>query len=123
MRGIVTQTKVTGPEKKIGELPFWLSRNVGFTGVDWITIGFDLWKTDKFYKGGDYFIPMPNADFTGTRRTGASEEQIVALCKKVLASLNVPRFAGGKWRPGTSGKQLLPFPLILFFQGHSERHS
>lgn len=122
LRGVVTQTKTSGPEKKIGELPFWLSRNIGLTGVDWLQLGFDIWRTDHFYKGGDYFVPMPNADFTGTRKTGASEAQIVSLCKKVLSTLTVPKLIGGKWRSMPSGARILPYPLILYWQGHSERH-
>lgn len=120
LRGVLKRSKVTGPGKKVGELPFWISRNVGLTKVDWLEVGFSIWSSEAIYKGGDYFIPLPNRDFSGSRKKYADSSAFSGLSKKLLADLRVPVRVNRKWTLGE--KRLLPGDFTLFWRGHSARH-
>ena len=123
LRGILTRTKTTGPGKRVGEVVFFISRLVGFTHVDWMVKGFRLWQGEGIYKNGDFFIPLPNRDFSGSLPRRADSSAFSGLCKRVLAELKVPAWDGERWREGgEGGSLLLPFPLQMFWTGHGHRH-
>lgn len=121
LRGILRVTKTTGPGKRTGEVPFYVTRQAGFSGRDWLLEGFNLWQ--EMISNRDYFVGAPNRDFTSMTTRMADYSVMSSMSRAVLGDLVVPeRQADGSWEEKQPHMLLLPYPGTLFFTEHSERH-
>ena len=88
---------------------------------DWLKRGWQLWSSDALSFGRDFFLPLPNHDWSSVRQVMAEYADIVGLSKQVLRSLRVPVRQGSSWQ--LSEKPLFTVEASLsFWKEHSERH-
>ena len=119
LRGIIMQTKTTGPGKKIRELVFFVSRRCRFVQTtDWLTVGVELLGGIKLER--DFLLPRPSSDLRSTTMAMMVYSDMAAVSRDLSLHLSLPVWKDGRWREGD--QQLLPAPGHLFHTGHSERH-
>ena len=119
LRGVLKQTKTTGPGKRVREIAFYISRKCRFVRTtDWISIGVDLLGKIKMER--DFLLPRPTNDLQGTTQVMMLYSDMSAVSRHLSAELAKPIWKEGRWQPG--GQQLLPSPGHLFHTEHSERH-
>ncbi|CAE7488289.1 unnamed protein product, partial [Symbiodinium sp. CCMP2456] len=124
LKGFLVKTKTTGPDKKVAEVPFFIGRNIGLSGHDWLRAGFDLWKglgqLDR-----TFLVFQSSADFEEPCYKFARPEVISNYMRLVWRKLRTPfrRINERTWRSRTDGDQfLLGSECYLFWTGHSMRH-
>ena len=115
LRGSLTQTKTTGPDKKHGFRAFVVSRESYLVDAAWLTVGFDLWA--GMLSERDYFLDLPDPALESSLPLAASYSDASGMSRALLLRMNgadVRREGGG--------------PLILnaaagFWTEHSPRHN
>ena len=119
LRGVLKQTKTTGPGKRVREIAFYISRRCRFVlTTDWISIGVELLGRIKM--GRDFLLPRPTNDLQGTTQVMMLYSDMSAVSRHLSAELAKPVWKEGRWQSG--GQQLLAPPGHLFHTEHSERH-
>ena len=83
LQGMLDRTKVSGPGKRIRYLPIFVSRRAFIAVSNWLSVGWEIWSCDSMRFERDFFLPLPNSDRSGVRRTMADYAQTVALTKSV----------------------------------------
>ena len=122
MRGILTQTKTTGPGKRILEVPVYLHRQASWSGVDWLAEGFAILQSEQFAFARDYFMPRPGKDWNCCVRKPLTYGHAAGLSRKLLGSLTCVERCEltGDWTE--TAQALLPGCLPLYWTEHSERN-
>ena len=121
LQGLLERTKTTGPGKRVRHLPIYVSASVGFMASDWLETGMRVWSHEAMSFERDYFLPMPNADWSGTRRAMADYADTVGLSQQLFRNLRLPMKQGSSWH--LSDQPLLPLPEVrTFWKEHSERN-
>ena len=57
LSGTLQRTKTSGPGKKVTWLPIFVDAAASFSGVDWLTTGFRIWKSADMDFPGIIFFP------------------------------------------------------------------
>ena len=122
LKGFLVKTKTTGPDKKVAEVPFFVGRDVGLSGRDWLRTGFDLWKglgqLDR-----TFLVFQSTEDFEEPCYKFAKPEVISNYMRLIWQQLKIPfrKLGEHTWKPRTEGL-LLGAECYLFWTGHSMRH-
>ena len=95
IRGRMTQTKTTGPGKKVRIRTFEVSSEAYFLDQEWLEIGFNVWEQED--KNRDNFILLPGPAFETFRDLGAEIQDRMALTRKCIKDFGVPDSDEGGW--------------------------
>ena len=119
--GLLERTKTTGPGKRVRHLPIFIAASVGFMSSTWLEQGLKLWLSESMSFERDFFLPMPNSDWSGVRRGMANYADVVGLSQHLLRMLRLPVRKGCQWV--LSDQPLLPAQEArTFWKEHSERN-
>ena len=77
--GILTRTKTSGIDKKISQLPIFISDHA-WIEAKWLEAGLDLRKGDLGSKR-DYFLPLPSSDFESIQMRRARYTDVQGFSK------------------------------------------
>ena len=113
--GKLTQTKTTGPGKKVRIRHFEVCKEAYFVDADWIRTGFEFWKGQD--QSRENFILLPGPGYEGCRELGAEIQDRMALTRKCLKDFGIPPPPYGTW------SEKLIAPVIRFWTEHSSRSS
>ena len=117
----ITQSKTSGPGKRLRELPVIIARGCRLCGTPWLSTGFGLMKelfADK--KEVDYLIPRGSTGSGGSPLAPASYAEASAAERKLFAELKLPAWSlEGGWRE--DGVALLAPHFVGFWTLHSPR--
>ena len=120
-KAVLKKTKTTGPDKRIKEVPIFVGRTVGLTGLDWMKAGYLLWK-DYHAEPQTSFVLCASHDWSHPLRKRVSPETIASYFRYVLNQLRPPfKDPEGRWRLSDVGV-LGEGELYMFWSGHSPRH-
>ncbi|CAE7206607.1 unnamed protein product [Symbiodinium sp. CCMP2592] len=109
-------------KKQVAEVPFFVGRDVGLSGRDWLLSGFDLWKglgqLDR-----TFLVFQSSEDFEEPIFKFAKPEVISNYMRLIWRQLKVPFRKIGEhvWKSRAEGT-LLGDECYLFWTGHSMRH-
>jgi hypothetical protein len=120
-QGSIERSKTTGPGRKTQRVPIFVSRNLQFSGMDWLAAWEILNGMPAFSFPRDFLVPLPTADLDGARRLRAEYHDAAALSALLLGKLRVPScsFTDGKFV--SSEEYLIDQRLLGFWTEHSER--
>ena len=63
LKGVLVQTKTTGPGKKTLEVPFYVLRTATLANVPWLEVGWEIWNSADFKFKREFFVMHPTRDF------------------------------------------------------------
>ena len=89
LKGFLVKTKTTGHDKKVAEVPFFIGRDVGLSGRDWLRTGFDLWM-GLGQKDRSFLIFQATEDFEEPIFKFAKPEVISNYMRILWQRLKVP---------------------------------
>ena len=129
----ISRSKVSGPGKRVEQLPCYVSKWAYYSEPDWLMIGFELWRSTVGSAG--CMLPVPTQDLQGVGRRPLQYSE--ALCctgqlHREIASPEVyfvPSAEGSAagaardgytWVAGTD--RLLLGEACRFWTEHSERN-
>ena len=123
--GRLTRTKTSGVGRRVRELPLFVPCEAYLATVDWISVGYHLWK--ELPPGDrDFFLPRPIANAEGFGTKVASAGDAAAMGTSLAAYMQIPRkVVEGQgvsyvtWE--LSPEALLPGALAGGWTNHSER--
>jgi len=119
---VISVSKTTGPSKKAGHTPFFIHRHAGFSGHDWLKVGFNIFASEPFSFERDFLLPCPNQDLSAVVHKIADFSAVSAWGKALLLELEEPIMSpSGKWLEN-EGVTYINSPGHLFWREHSERH-
>ena len=119
LRGILVETKTTGPGKRIKEVAFFVARDCRFVDQsDWMDIGMKLIET--LPPGRDFFLPQPNRAWDGVLNRAMTYSDMSAVSRTVSSGLRMPILVKGVWQ--FSSTEMMPGLTTGFWSEHSERH-
>ena len=119
LRGILVETKTTGPGKRVKEVAFFVARDCRLVDQsDWMEIGMQL--VDMLPQDREVFFPHPNRTWDGAINRAMTYSDMSALSRMVSASLKMPIRVKGRWESSTT--ELMPGPTSFYWTEHSERH-
>ena len=108
LTGSLTQTKTSGADKSAAVLPIFISRDA-WIGTEWLDTGLSIWQNELGYPR-DYFLPLPNNDFSGSIGKRARYSDAVGFSRSLLGML-----------VDDEGEKLLEPESICFWSEHSDR--
>ena len=122
LKGFLVKTKTTGPDKKVAEVPFFVGRNVGLSGRDWLSAGYKLWR-DLGQLDRTFLVFQSTPDFEEPCYKFAKPEVISNYMRLIWRQLKVPfrKLGENAWKSRSDG-ELLGAECYLFWSGHSMRH-
>ena len=97
LSGTLQRTKTSGPGKKVKWLPIFVDAAASFSGVDWLTTGFRIWKSADMDFPRDYFLPLPSADWECCRACIADYTAFCTLSKGLYQQLMLPVWRHSAW--------------------------
>ena len=121
LKGFLVKTKTTGADKKVAEVPFFVGRDIGLSGCDWLLARFNLWK-GLGQQDRTFLVFQSSADFEEPCFKFAKPEVISNYMRLIWRQLKVPfkKLGEPAWKPRTEG-DLLGTECYLFWSGHSMR--
>ncbi|CAJ1387205.1 unnamed protein product, partial [Effrenium voratum] len=120
LRGTLTRSKISGPGRKIRELPVFVHRFANLSGFDWLQIGFDLYEEVSRDFPEDMFITLPHIGGASFSRRYIKVTDFNSWIKAAMAKFRTPKRAEGLWT--ATEELLLPREMLNFWTGHSPRH-
>ena len=114
-------TKTSGPGRRVGTLPGFISRTTGLSGLDWMSEGVRLLGTEAFGWPRDYLCPQFHAEWDDCDREFMDAEGLALQVRRFLSELRTPFRHEGRW--GLSRALLIPGPMVRYWTGHSCRHT
>ena len=115
----LTRTKTSGQgKKKTRELHVFIPRSASISGVPWLQVGYDLWRS-VVSDGADFFVPRLSPDLVSFTNRVTTQTDFTAIFRKVLVELRAPSRLSGEWQCGLGG--VVPDFLSMVWTGHSER--
>ena len=121
LRFTLGRTKTSGPGRRVGTLPGFISRTTGLSGLDWMSEGVRLLGTEAFGWSRDYLCPQFHADWDDCDREFMDAEGLALQVRRFLSELRTPFRHEGRW--GLSRALLIPGPMVRYWTGHSSRHT
>jgi len=91
----MTQTKTTGPEKKVRIRTFEVTAEAYFLDPEWLEIGFNVWEQED--KNRENFLLLPGPAFESFRALGVEIQDRMALTRKCIKDFGVPASSEGDW--------------------------
>ena len=118
LSALLGKTKTTGPDRRTKEVKFFISREISLTGVDWLKIGFQIWK--EYDKSRDYLVMEASPDWAKPTGRGVEPNVLTLYLRQIFRGLRAPRYTSSGWR---SDPRALLFPkgLEAFWTGHAFR--
>ena len=113
------KTKTTGPDRRINMVQVFISRRAGFSGADWLSVGFKLWSEIECKR--DYLVMQASDGWETCCNKGVDASTVSLYARKIYKELCVPRWIEGQWRQNKE-RLLLPGECALHFAGHSARN-
>ncbi|CAE7332120.1 unnamed protein product, partial [Symbiodinium microadriaticum] len=113
------KTKTTGPDRRVNMIQVFISRKVGFSGMDWLRTGMSLWGEIDTQR--DFLVLQAAEDWESCTSKGVDASTVGLYLRKVFKELCTPRWHEGQWRQNTD-RLLLPGECALHFAGHSARN-
>ena len=126
LRGVLIETKTTGPGKKTLEVPFFVHAQATLAHTNWLQVGWLIWKSFDFSR--DYFVPRGDAGLEKPLHKMADYPYLLGVNRHLLTLLNAPRRYRGLhgnilWESVPDGfAKLCPAPLHLMWSEHSDCH-
>ena len=121
LKGVLMRTKTTGPGKQVKTVPIFVDRCCWIADPRWIDEGADLWDSDDFNFGRDYFVPVPTADYMSVQHKMADYSSFSAMGFALLADLLLPAYTVEHGWIETA-EPLLRHGAHLYWTEHSERN-
>ena len=118
---VLMRTKTTGPGKQVKTVPIFVDRCCWIADPRWIDEGADLWDSDDFNFGRDYFVPVPTADYMSVQHKMADYSSSSAMGFALLADLLLPAYTVELGWIETA-EPLLRHGAHLYWTEHSERN-
>ena len=106
LRFTLGRTKTSGPGRRVGTLPGFVSRTTGLSGLDWMAEGVRLLSTDTFGWPRDYLCPHIHADWDDCSRDYMDAEGLALQIRRFLSELRTPFRHEGRW--GLNRALLIP---------------
>jgi len=125
LKGILVRTKTSGPGRPVTELPFFVSRKATLAGVDWVRMGYLIWKSDAWSYRRDHFPLCPNKQQDGPISKPMTPPLMQSFFLGLLAHLKRPvrpTVLAGWTEAPDEDDYLIPSELVFFWTGHSARH-
>ena len=119
--GLLERTKTSGPGKRVRHLPIFVSAKASFMASDWLVQGWKTWSAGAFSFCRDYFLAMPNEDWSGVRQVMADYSDAATLSKQILRMLTVPIQEDRKWVRSQQPLILMP-EALAYWTEHSDRN-
>ena len=94
LKGYLGQTKTTGPDKRVAEVPFHILRAAGISGQDWLKVGFELWIACGRLNR-DYLLLAPPLNWEAVSGRPVKPEDVTLAVRRVFGRLRVPRRGRG----------------------------
>ena len=116
---ILTQTKTTGPGKKVTVLKGYVHNTCYICCPGWMDAGLSLWKLARPERS--YFLCLPRKAMDGPRDREASYTACCQASRQLLRELCVPILLPGRQKMELSSVPLLLDEIQLFWQEHSDR--
>ena len=91
--GLLKRSKTSGADKAVSVLPVYVA-NDAWVAEDWLWEGMALWQESSLVFARDYWLCLPNKDFSGTCGKRARYTHARGFSKALLAGLKAP--GGGK---------------------------
>ena len=109
--------------RKVKELPIFVSRMVSLTGKDWLRVGVELYEEEAQQFPGILFLCKPRRDGTGFTRNYMDSALLASWMKWTIGQLAAPRRAVGLrlWLEDRVDL-LAPDEWRSRWSGHSARH-
>ena len=115
LKGRLTQTKTTGPGKKVRIRHFEVCKDAYFVDADWLKTGFDFWSGQDQTR--ENFILLPSPGYEGCRELGAEVQDRMALTRMCIKEYGIPPPLDGSWPERRVAL------VIRFWTEHSSRSS
>ena len=90
------QTKTSGPNRRIKEMPLCVSEAAFFENPDWLKIGFELLQWLATFSR-DYLLPKLKPDFAVFEKKMAEYADVVAVSAAILQRTGMPAIVQGFW--------------------------
>ncbi len=108
---LLSQTKVTGPGKRVESMIATVAREAWVLCPDWLEAGFRASR--RLLASTGCLLPVPTADRSAVLDRAARYSEVAGMSRALLRDLQVP---------GGSGEPLFPVAeAVLFWTEHSER--
>ena len=121
LRFVLGRTKTSGPGRRVGTLPGFISRTTGISGLDWMAEGMRLLKNADFGWSRDFLCPRFNSSWDDCERDYMDAEGLALQFRRFLSELRTPFRHEGRW--GLSRELLISGRMVHFWTGHSGRHT
>ena len=108
--GLLERTKTRGPGKRVRHLSIFVSAKASFMA-----------SAGAFSFCRDYFLAMPNEDWSGVRQVMADYSDAATLSKQILRMLTVPIQEDRKWVRSQQPLILMP-EALAYWTEHSDRN-
>jgi hypothetical protein len=120
-RAVLVKTKTTGPDKRHRSVTVFVSRRIGFTGVDWLGLGGWLLQQPGFDFPRQFLVMDQNIHTGVLRQAPTAPYRLALTIRSVLSTLEAPKKLAGKW-VARKGVPLMPAGLQGYHTGHSPRN-
>ena len=121
LRFVLGRTKTSGPGRRVGTLPGFVSRTTGISGLDWMAEGMRILRSEEFGWSRDFLCPHFSADWDDCSRDYLDAEGLALQIRRFLSELRTPFRHEGRW--GLNRELLIPGRLVHYWTGHSARHT
>ena len=121
LRFVLGRTKTSGPGRRVGTLPGFVSRTTGISGLDWLGEGMRILKSEDFGWSRDFLCPRFSADWDACSRDYLDAEGLALQIRRFLSELRTPFRYEGRW--GLNRELLIPGRMVHYWTGHSARHT
>ena len=126
----IVRSKTTGPGKKVEVRWVYVSVDAYLVDPRWLTVGFELWKSEGFAFDRDYLVPLPSRRRDRAREAEATYAEASAMSWALFGELRAPRWHeeyehGGAQLPGhwvESDRSLFSVNWVYFWTEHSDRN-
>ena len=119
--GLLERAKTSGPGKRVRHLPIFVSAKASFMASEWLVQGWKIWSAGAFSFCRDYFLALPNEDWSGVRQVMADYSDAATLSKQILRILTVPIQEDRKWVRSQQPLILMP-EALAYWTEHSDRN-
>ena len=121
LRFVLGRTKTSGPGRRVGTLPGFVSRTTGISGLDWMGEGMRILRSEDFGWSRDFLCPQFSADWDDCSRDYLDAEGLALQIRRFLSELRTPFRHEGRW--GLNRELLIQGRMVHYWTGHSARHT
>ena len=118
------RTKTSGPGKRVGWLPIFVSVDAYLVEPRWLEVGREIWASEGFNFSRDYLLPLPSEDLSSCRKVLADYADVTALMRQLFRELRYPSRlyevdGSSTWME--SEEAMVPSELVGFWTEHGDR--